>query len=133
MSENPPFELRPPTAEELRTAPSLRDWAVVLGSSVRLTGTVRGHPDGPTSGTTGIVTSELLDVDPSLTWARTESRYYRLGKPQDPGDLATALTSKWQQARNHTGQTLPEGWEEEWRRNRENPPQWVKDTDAAAF
>ena len=137
MSESPLFAPRPPTAEELQAAPFLWDWAVVLGSAVRLTGTVKDHPDGPTSGPTGIVTSELLDFDPGLTWARTESRYYRLGRPQDPTDLAIALASKWQQARDQAGQALPEGWQEEWLKgwgdSREKSERWLRDNDVEAY
>lgn len=137
MSESPHCIPRPPTAEELQAAPFLWDWAVVLGSVVRLTGTVRDHPDGPTSGSTGVVTSELLDFDPGLTWAQTESRYYRLGRPQDPTDLATALASKWQQARDQAGQALSEGWQEEWLRgwgdSREKSERWLRDNDVEAY
>ena len=90
----PVTEARPPTSEELRRAPFLWEWGLVFGGyGLRLTGMVRGHPDNPES--SNIITSQFMEIDPDLAWARTESRYYRLGKPQDPAAYALALRAKW--------------------------------------
>ena len=98
----PVTEARPPTPEELRAAPFLWEWALMAGSyGLRLMGMVRGHPDCPEA--TDIITSQFMEVDPDLAWARTENRYYRLGKPQDPAAYALALRGKWEGSR--------EGWE----------------------
>ena len=90
------IEPRPPTPEEMRSAPLLEDWAIVTGGlGVRLTGNVSGHPQGPAAGPMTIITSTFLDVDPGLAWARTENRFYRLGVPQDPAAYAAALAGRW--------------------------------------
>ena len=137
MHSLPHIELRPPTPEELRAAPFLFDWALVLGTTgVRLTGNVRGHPKGPLSGSVTIITSEFVDIDPDLAWARTESRYYRLGSQQDAGAYALALTSKWQRARAHIGKperTLPEGWEKDWEEGTKAYAQWLKDNNVTSY
>lgn len=66
-----------PTAAELAQAPLLVDWRLaVLLSGLSLTGFVAGHP---ILGARTIVTSPLWVLDPDLTWARTLSRFYRLG------------------------------------------------------
>lgn len=68
-----------PTAAELGNAPLLVDWRlVVLLSGLSLTGFVAGHP---LLGARKIVTSPLWVLDPDLAWARTLSRFYRLGVP----------------------------------------------------
>ncbi|TXN25056.1 DUF6634 family protein [Methylobacterium sp. WL9] len=76
-----------PTQIELDCAPRIEDWKSA-GREVRVvTGRVYGHPniaDGRP-----IVTSDLYASD-GASWARTLSRYYRLGKPargQDSRDF----------------------------------------------
>ncbi|WP_147393083.1 DUF6634 family protein [Paracoccus siganidrum] len=73
----------PPRAE-LATAPILQHWQTfrTLHGSVVLAGCVSGHPvlrDGP------ICTSGLLSLCPAGGWARTVSRWYRLGTPVSAG------------------------------------------------
>ena len=67
-----------PSPNDLAEAPILNDWqAILMRSSCCLAGEVSGHPQlhGP------ITTSALIVLDPDLTWARTMSRFYRLGSP----------------------------------------------------
>jgi len=69
-----------PTAEELAQAPLLENWTVALAlSGPVLTGDVVNHPQ---LGSRKIATSPVWLLDPdSLAWARTLSRFYRLGAP----------------------------------------------------
>jgi Family of unknown function (DUF6634) len=70
-----------PAAAELLQAPLLVDWRLALGlSGLALTGFAAGHP---LLGSKKIVTSPLWVLDPQLRWARTLSRFYRLGVPAD--------------------------------------------------
>lgn len=65
-----------PTTRELANAPFLDDWCL-LGPF--LGGVVVGHPvvaDGHRC-----ITSAVLALAANGTWARTVSRYYRLGRP----------------------------------------------------
>ena len=65
-----------PSDEELADAPLLNSWCR-LGS--HLVGVVVGHPvfaDGHRC-----ITSPVLALATDGTWARTVSRYYRLGMP----------------------------------------------------
>ena len=67
-----------PGEAELAGAPVLSHWAVQAqpGGTVRLIGVVSGHPsirDG------WCTTSVVLAADINAGWARTVSRYYRLG------------------------------------------------------
>lgn len=69
-----------PSAEELRAAPLLDEWSAGIGGDgcARLFGRVTGHPrlrEGAR-----IYTSPYLQVDPEAGWARTWSRFYRLGQ-----------------------------------------------------
>ena len=67
-----------PTAADLKSAPLLVDWEVLLSPwrGVCLTGFVAGHPR---LGNKRIATSHLWALDPGYRWARTLSRFYRLG------------------------------------------------------
>jgi len=68
-----------PSAAELSRAPLLVDWCLALGlSGLSLTGFVAGHP---LLGRKQIITSPVWTLDPDLRWARTLSRFYRLGIP----------------------------------------------------
>ena len=69
-----------PGAEELRDAPLLDEWSAGVGGDgcARLFGRVTGHPllrEGAR-----IYTSPYLQVDQSSGWARTWSRFYKLGQ-----------------------------------------------------
>ncbi|MCJ2121774.1 DUF6634 family protein [Methylobacterium sp. J-077] len=64
---------------DLRDAPYLFDWQLFLMPLPYLLGTVFGHPkieDGHICRT-----SELITFDPVTGYARTFSRFYRLGSP----------------------------------------------------
>jgi hypothetical protein len=69
-----------PTEDELGTAPLLDGWEVVRDAFdyTILYGRVTGHPilKGP-----AIRTSPLLKLNLTAGWARTYSRFYRLGAP----------------------------------------------------
>lgn len=68
---------------ELVDAPFLDSYRRSVKSAWCLIGEVQGHPicHGPL-----IKTSELWAISPELGWARTFSRYYRLGSPADNHD-----------------------------------------------
>lgn len=70
-----------PTRRELAEAPFLDDWSLGMRFQLCLTGTVHGHPSiarGHRS-----VTSHLHLFAPHHGYARTMSRFYRLGEPAD--------------------------------------------------
>jgi hypothetical protein len=68
-----------PTAADLAPAPLLVDWRFMLTwAGVSLAGFVAGHP---LRGSRHIATSPLWVLDPDLRWARTLSRFYKLGLP----------------------------------------------------
>lgn len=68
-----------PTADELRDAPKISSWLTTEFISPALAGMVTGHPKLP--GNSGINTSPIAVSARDLGWVRTNSRYYRLGKP----------------------------------------------------
>jgi hypothetical protein len=67
-----------PGEAELADAPLLSGWAVqpLTNGLVRLVGFVSGHPLLPDG---CVTTSAILAADEQAGWARTVSRYYRLG------------------------------------------------------
>jgi hypothetical protein len=72
-----------PSAADLTDAPILTDWRKVARAAPALAGIVSGHPliaQGRLS-----VTSEVFAIDGGGTWARTWSRFYRLGSPARDG------------------------------------------------
>lgn len=72
-----------PMASDLKNAPLLVDWQPALTwNGICLAGFVAGHP---LLGNRKIVTSHLWALDPGLRWARTLSRFYRLGLAADGG------------------------------------------------
>ena len=79
-----------PTAAELAQVPLLVDWRIVLDlRGLALTGFAAGHPR---LGARRVVTSQLWVLDPELCWARTLSRFYRLGVPEG-GPILTESAS----------------------------------------
>lgn len=74
-----------PQAADLQSAPTLSDWGLVLSQPTHLVGIVHGHPeiaDGRICRT-----SALVMLDPPAGYARTLSRFYRLGQPRTGGDV----------------------------------------------
>lgn len=70
---------RAPTPAELKQAPLLVDWRILMTfRGLCFVGFAAGHP---LLGSKQIVTSPLWVLDPDLRWARTLSRFYRLGAP----------------------------------------------------
>ncbi|GEO97870.1 hypothetical protein GCM10007887_01530 [Methylobacterium haplocladii] len=67
-----------PTQIELDCAPRIEDWKSARREVRVVTGRVYGHPD--IADGRPIVTSDLYASD-GTSWARTLSRYYRLGEP----------------------------------------------------
>ena len=71
-----------PAADELGDAPILDHWAYASRFAVCLAGATVGHPK--LGNRPLVATSELFVIDPLHGWARTFSRFYRLGRPADP-------------------------------------------------
>ncbi|MDU0342064.1 DUF6634 family protein [Bosea rubneri] len=67
-----------PASAELATAPMLDRWLVTSRPAYCLVGEVSGHPLLAGSGRR-VVTSDLVVIDGERGWARTRSRWYRLG------------------------------------------------------
>lgn len=66
-----------PAPDRILNAPKLEQWSIVPAPFRVLIGNVSGHPkirDGE------IMTSQLFLIEDGKTWARTFSRYYRLGE-----------------------------------------------------
>lgn len=76
-----------PTVADLTNAPHLDHWTAMREFTgwIVLSGDVTGHP---LLRNTGIVTSQSLGIDAKAGWARTLSRWYRLGRPLIPGSGA---------------------------------------------
>jgi hypothetical protein len=71
-----------PRPADLSAAPVIDQWSYGLVPARCIVGSVRGHPILGNSAR--IHTSELILIDPEHGWARTWSRYYRLGTPEPP-------------------------------------------------
>jgi hypothetical protein len=68
-----------PRPSSLKSAPRIEEWSHSALFRPCLVGRVTGHPllaDQPR-----IRTSQLIVVDAEAGWARTRSRFYRLGSP----------------------------------------------------
>lgn len=67
-----------PPLQVLNTAPMVDTWSLCTGQVPCLFGAVHGHPflSGPL-----VKTTEIWLLAPELGWARTYSRFYRLGRP----------------------------------------------------
>jgi hypothetical protein len=75
----------------LHNAPILDSYVPVLTPlGLHLVGQVTQHP---LLGSRKIVTSQVWFADPEGHWARTLSRFYRLGRPADPDDRDHILAS----------------------------------------
>lgn len=74
-----------PSAADLNDAPLITTWrhAVVLSPDPVLTGTVTRHPRIAEGRPT--LTSPLYAIDAQAGWARTLSRFYRLGRAGGEG------------------------------------------------
>ena len=87
-----------PGPGDLDGAPVLSDWVMVRDPQMGLpilVGTPSGHPTciGPITRT-----SVLCGIDPDLTWARTQSRWYKLGPMSSFEALSTAYPTKFRGA-----------------------------------
>lgn len=69
---------REPASSQLAVAPVIERWRVTTRPAYCLTGDVTGHPLKPGAGRR-VVTSDLVLIDGERGWARTRSRWYRLG------------------------------------------------------
>lgn len=76
-----------PTPADLRDAPVLEGWRIETAKTRVLAGRVHGHPDFPAG--RPVTTSDLYASD-GKAWARTLSRYYRLGAPAKAPAKASA-------------------------------------------
>ena len=69
-------QLQAPSIFDIASAPVIDDWRIGRRLEVDLTGVVSGHPEvGPGP----VVTSGLYYLDPIAGYARTLSRWYKLG------------------------------------------------------
>jgi hypothetical protein len=66
-----------PTAADLADAPLLDPWMATFEFVPVLAGRVTGHP---VLGDRGMQTSPIFALDPHRCWARTATRFYRLGR-----------------------------------------------------
>lgn len=73
-------EGKTPSAQLLEGSPYLRNWQLASYSVPRLVGECDNHP---ILSAQVIRTSDIWVFAPELGWARTLSRFYRLGKPAD--------------------------------------------------
>lgn len=71
-------QLKAPSIRDIASAPALEGWHHCLRTEPALRGTVTGHP---VLGHRPIVTSGFYLLDPIAGYARTLSRWYRLGEP----------------------------------------------------
>lgn len=73
----------------LQKAPLLTDWVpAITTEGVKLVGRVTGHPR---LGDCSAATTALWFADPDGAWARSLSRFYRLGPPLDRDDIRSVL------------------------------------------
>ena len=70
----------PPSERQLESCPLLDQWSFGFLPAPCLIGTVYQHP--ALGSLSDIHTSELILIDPERRWARTWSRFYRLGNQQ---------------------------------------------------
>ena len=72
-----------PSEQTLSSAPLIEFWRVALRPVPCLVGVCGDHPrlNGPM-----ITTTDLWMFAPDLGWARTLSRFYRLGTPRPAGE-----------------------------------------------
>lgn len=68
------------TPRDVRGAPTIDRWSFGLVPTSCIVGSIRGHH--VLTDKSQIRTSQLILTDPENGWARTWSRYYRLGGPQ---------------------------------------------------
>jgi len=67
-----------PTAADLADAPIIDHWSLALRSETSLVGVISGHP--AIGHLRPGATTSLFAFAPDRSWARTWSRYYRLGR-----------------------------------------------------
>ena len=70
-----------PHDADLLSAPVLNPWRPTTRQSTALLGVVTGHPLIRDHGLA--ITSDVFAIDPSAGWARSWSRLYRIGLPDD--------------------------------------------------
>ncbi|SER59505.1 hypothetical protein SAMN05216548_12813 [Faunimonas pinastri] len=75
-----------PSEEELAAAPLISAWTLGSRPVTCLRGDIYNHPRlAPTTVARDDITSDLVVIDETLGWARTLSRWYRLGLPLHVG------------------------------------------------
>jgi len=77
-----PFPLEDMLAKACRRAPILDEWRYAVRPVPCLVGLSTGHPRLPGE-RRSIMTSELFLISEELGWARSYSRWYRLGQKLD--------------------------------------------------
>jgi hypothetical protein len=84
VSRTPPLSLDQTLAGAHPNAPILENWRLAVRPVPCLVGLSSGHPRLP-GDRRSIVTSELFLLSEKLGWARSFSRWYRLGRHLDDG------------------------------------------------
>jgi hypothetical protein len=74
-----------PSAADLAQAPVIDLWRPAVRTQTGLLGVVAGHP-GIIDGHRALTTS-IFAIDVDAGWARTWSRFYRLGRPHGSDDV----------------------------------------------
>lgn len=78
-----------PRQMDLSAAPAIDQWSYGLVPARCIVGSVREHPI--LGNCARVHTSQLVLIDPENGWARTWSRYYRLGAPERPATGSGSL------------------------------------------
>lgn len=73
-------QLRAPSIRDIAAAPLIEDWTIGKRFEPALIGRVSGHSNIDTG--QPVVSSGLYYLDPVAGYARTLSRWYRLGPPR---------------------------------------------------
>jgi hypothetical protein len=75
--------------ETLSDAPVIDQWSYGLVQARCIVGSIREHPI--LGKQARVHTSQLVFIDPENGWARTWSRYYRLGTPETLGTASESV------------------------------------------
>jgi len=83
------FNGNKPSTADLRSAPVIHNWQLMVDFHVSLYGEVRNHPNLP--GYRRVMTSPVFVDGRDLGWFRTASRYYLIGKELPEGSESSEM------------------------------------------